>query len=83
MFIIIIFIKICIRDADKILGMARPKKVLDALENDTKANFLENIIKKIRFQKNWGGRGGGAMAPLVPHSFMANFFFEIVTNLLL
>ena len=32
-----------------------PKKALDDLENDTKANFQENIPVKVQFQ--------GAMAP--------------------
>ena len=40
---------------------AGAKKVLDALENDTKANFQENIPGKVQFQKKWG-----AMAPLLP-----------------
>ena len=31
-------------------GSAAAKKVLDGLENDTKANFLENIPEKQRFQ---------------------------------
>ena len=35
-------------------GSTRVKKVLDALENDTKANFREIIPGKVRFQKTWG-----------------------------
>ena len=35
-------------------GSAGTKKVLDALENDTKANFQENIPVKVWFQKKWG-----------------------------
>ena len=35
-------------------GSATTKKVLDALENDTKANFRESITGKVRFQKKWG-----------------------------
>ena len=34
-------------------GSAVAKNVLDALENDTKANFQENIPDKVRFQKKW------------------------------
>ena len=36
-------------------GSVGTKKVLDALENDTKANFQENILGKVRFQKKWEG----------------------------
>ena len=39
----------------------RAKKVLDALKNDTKTNFQENIPSKVRFQKKWGSQG--SMAP--------------------
>ena len=35
-------------------GNDRSKKVLDALENDTKTNLQENIPGKVRFQKKWG-----------------------------
>ena len=38
-------------------GSAGTKKVLDTLENDTKANFQENIHGKVRFQKKWEGNG--------------------------
>ena len=41
-------------------GSTGPKKALDDLENDTKANFQENIPVKVQFQ--------GAMAPLAPFS---------------
>ena len=34
-------------------GSGMAKNVLDALENDTKANFQENIPDKVRFQKKW------------------------------
>ena len=37
-------------------GSVGAKKVLDVLENDTKANFPEKIPGKVRFQKVWGGR---------------------------
>ena len=39
-------------------GSAEAKKVLDALENDTKANFQENIPAKIQFQKKRGEEHG-------------------------
>ena len=35
----------------EILGLPGPKKFLDALENDTKGNFQENILGKIQYQK--------------------------------
>ena len=35
-------------------GILVAKKVFDALENDTKVNFWENIPGKVRFQKKWG-----------------------------
>ena len=35
-------------------GNAGAKKVLDALENDTKTNFQKNIPCKIRIQEKWG-----------------------------
>ena len=38
-------------------GSAGVKNVLDALENDTKANFQENNTCKVRFRKS--RRGGG------------------------
>ena len=34
-------------------GSAWAKNVLDALENDTKVNFWENIPGKVQFQKMW------------------------------
>ena len=36
------------------------KKVLNVLENDTKANFQENIPDKVRFQKKLWGHGPSA-----------------------
>ena len=45
---------------DKILGVSKPKKFLDALENDTKVNFQENIPGK-----QWGA---WSPAPLSPSS---------------
>ena len=35
-------------------GNARAKNVLDALENETKRIFQENISGKVRFQEKWG-----------------------------
>ena len=35
-------------------GSAGAKNVLDALENDTKLNFEENIPGKYDFRKGWG-----------------------------
>ena len=35
-------------------GSAGAKKVLDALENETKANFQEKIPGKVQFQKKLG-----------------------------
>ena len=36
-------------------GSAVAKNVLDALENDTKANFQENTLTKYGFRKSGGG----------------------------
>ena len=60
-FRLILFVLIRILDQFNIQGLprdsgsARAKKVLDALNNDTKAIFLENIPDKVRyFRKSKG-----------------------------
>ena len=54
-------------------GSTGAKKVLDALENDIKANFQENIPGKVRFQKK---SEGAAWLPLPPfvESSVQKFF---------
>ena len=34
-------------------GSTEAKKVLDALENDTKVDFQDNVSDKVQFQKKW------------------------------
>ena len=47
-------------------GIVRAQNVLNDLQNDTKANFQENILGKVRFQeKGGGGEGGGIGPPLL------------------
>ena len=37
----------------RVWGVMRLKRVFDALENDTKMNFLVNIPGKVQFQNTW------------------------------
>ena len=46
-------------------GIVRAQNVLNDLQNDTEANFQENILGKVRFQEKGGGEGGGIGPPLL------------------
>ena len=43
--------KVLYQDPQQHSGSAGAKKVLDALKNDTKANFLETSLAKVNFRK--------------------------------
>ena len=51
-------------------GSVRAQNTFNDLENDTKANFQENILGKLRFQKNGGGGGGKGWAGIGSPPFL-------------